>query len=137
MRYRASRRASSTASATTRTTMPATDSQLQRGAVVHPTGGEPARAHEATAPPAQAYEDAVGGESHREHAGTAQPEDLVECSGDAHVLLLFSPVAWSLPNIEAAIRARRLLGALPLTGGDDRSPDPPSSRPSGPCGLPA
>jgi len=30
------------------------------GAVVGATGGEPARAHEATAPPAQAYDDAVG-----------------------------------------------------------------------------
>src|SRR5207249_5254248 len=70
------------------------------GAVIGGPGREAAGTNEATAPPAQAYHDAVGGEGHGDHAGTAQPQDLVECSGDAHVLLLFSPGAWSLPNIE-------------------------------------
>jgi hypothetical protein len=48
---------------------------------------------EATASPAQAYDDAVGDEGHGDRAGTAQRDDVVECSRNAHMLLLFTQVA--------------------------------------------
>jgi hypothetical protein len=63
------------------------------GAVVHATGGEPRRTPEATASPAQAYDDAVGDDGHGDRARTAQREDLVECSDNAQVPLLFGQAA--------------------------------------------